>query len=221
MKGVFATKSFTSKTNGSAHEIRQLLIEKLDTSRVFTLNQVHGDHIVTANSLYAEEIPEADGIISDNPDDMLVIRTADCLPVLAYSEEGIIGAFHAGWRSLNRGIIGKGILKMKDLGATSIRTIMGPAIGPCCFRVGDDVLKEFPSSYKRTENDGYFFDLWEMALSQAIESGVDKHMISSFRLCTCCGEQLFNSYRRDKTSAGRQISVIGGKSWLLPGLLAA
>jgi len=222
MKGVFSTIDYTSNTDGSADSIRQMMSEYLKTSRIITLNQVHEDTIIIADDVIPHAIPEADGVISLNPEDTLVIRTADCLPVLACSDNGISGAFHAGWRGLSMGIVKKGILKMKSLGADSIRISAGPAIGPCCFRVGGDVAKEFRFPYSRQDDDGgYYFDLWEMAKAQAMSAGIQKHMITSFRICTCCSKELFNSYRRDNLSAGRQISAIGGRSWSLPGLRAA
>jgi hypothetical protein len=221
MKGVFSTLHYTSKTDGSAESVRQMMTQNLKTARIITLNQVHKDNIIIAGDVNPDKIPEADGVISLNPEDTLVIRTADCLPVLAFSDNGISGAFHAGWRGLSMGIVKKGILKMKSLGANSIRIAAGPAIGPCCFRVNADVAKEFRFPYLRTDNEGgYYFDLWEMAKAQAMAASIPNHMITSYRLCTCCSKQLFNSYRRDGLFAGRQISAIGGRSWSLPGLQA-
>ncbi len=221
MNGIFCTKDYTAFIDGSAESVKAKLVRDLGSKRVFTLNQVHGDLIVKTSEMIEGEIPEADGIISDDPADILVVRTADCVPVLVSSEEGIFAAVHAGWKGLARGIIGKCILMMKEMGASNISATIGPAIGPCCFRVGDDVALLLPSQFQRIENGINYIDLWETAKAQVLSSGVKDQKISVLRICTCCREELFFSYRRQVVTAGRQVSVIGENALIskLPGFM--
>jgi YfiH family protein len=144
------------------------------------------------------------------------------VPVLVSSEEGIFAAVHAGWKGLARGIIGKCILMMKEMGARNIDVSIGPAIGPCCFRIGDDVAHQLPTQFQRVESGIIYIDLWETAKAQSLYAGVERHKISVLRICTCCREELFFSYRRQAGTSGRQISVIGGNARLkiLPGFHA-
>jgi polyphenol oxidase len=214
MNGIFCTKDYTEGIDGSAESVKEKLVRDLDSKRIITLNQVHEDAIVRTSEMIEGEIPEADGVISDNPADTLVIRTADCVPVLLSSEEGIFAAVHAGWKGLAKGVIGKCILMMKEMGASNISAAIGPAIGPCCFRVGEDVAQLLPSQFQRIENSIKYIDLWETAKAQALSAGVEDHKISVQRICTCCREELFFSYRRQAENAGRQVSVIGGNEEL-------
>jgi polyphenol oxidase len=217
MKGIFCTKDCTSGIDGSAESAKALLKEYLGSDRIFTLNQVHGDSIVKTSELLSDEIPHADCIISENPADTLVIRSADCVPVLISSEEGIFAAVHAGWKGLAKDIIYKCLLTLRHMGAIDIDVAIGPAIGPCCFRVSDDVAGLLPFQFQRIENCNKHIDLWETARSQALYAGVDGHKISVHRICTCCRENLLFSYRRQGAAAGRQVSLIGLNAGLLKG----
>jgi polyphenol oxidase len=212
MNGIFCTKDYTAGIAGSAESVKAKLVRDLGSKRIFTLNQVHGDGIIKTSEIISHEIPEADGIISDNPGDTLVIRTADCVPVLLSSEEGIFAAVHAGWKGLAKYIIGKCILKMKEMGARNFIAAIGPAIGPCCFRVGEDVAQLLPPELQRIENSNKYIDLWGMAKAQLLSAGIEDHKISVLRICTCCREELYFSYRRQAETVGRQISVIGGNA---------
>jgi len=219
MYGVFCTREFTAGVMGKPRPVRELVRRVTLRDNIFLLTQVHGDRIVLAGD--AAGLPEADGIISDDPDDMLGILTADCLPVLAWSDDPpLIGALHAGWRGLANGIVAKGVKRMQSLGARDIHVSLGPAIGPCCFEVGLDVALEFQGATVRHEHGGHFLDLWEIAASQAMEAGVERHAVRTVRLCTMCQAALFFSYRREGYATGRNISLIGGSSCSLPGLQA-
>ncbi|HEY9159938.1 MAG TPA: peptidoglycan editing factor PgeF [Desulfomonilia bacterium] len=219
MNGIFCTKDYTGGIDGSAESVKNKLAIGLGSNRVFTLNQVHGDAIVSTSEIISSGIPEADGIISNNPEDALVIRTADCVPVLFTSEEGIFAAVHAGWKGLAKGIIGKCISKMKEMGAHNLSAAIGPAVGPCCFRVGNDVATLLPSKFQRNENGIIYADLWETAKAQAQSGGIEGYKIAVLKICTCCNPELFFSYRRQSGTDERQLSIIGENTGLklLPG----
>ncbi len=217
MNGIFCTKDFTEGMDGSSASIREKLVKDLGSDKIFTLNQVHGGHIVRTSEIKHFEIPEADGIISENSGDMLVIRSADCVPVLISSEEGVSAAVHAGWKGLACGIVGKCVSMMRKMGAINIDVAIGPAIGPCCFCVGNDVARLIASQSARSENGIEYIDLWETARYHALSAGVEGNRISVLRICTCCRENLFFSYRRQGDAAGRQVSIIGGNAKILQG----
>ncbi len=189
--------------------------------RVCCLKQVHGREVVDAAALVSGQIPEADGLVSADPTDMLVVRTADCVPVLAWdSREKIRGALHAGWRGLALDINLAGIEAMRRLGADDIHVAIGPAIGPCCYAVGDEVVDALGAQFCRRENGRTFMDLWQKAFSQLINAGIAPQNITVNRICTNCNAEIFFSYRRDRDAAGRNYNIIGGGPWSLPGLRA-
>ena len=82
---------------------------------------------------------------------LLGVQTADCVPVLlADTRTRAVAAFHAGWRGTLGRIVERGVGAMrvrfgsrpKDLVAA-----IGPAIGACCYAVGEDVRSEFESQF--------------------------------------------------------------------------
>ncbi len=219
MKGVFCTREVSEGIDGRARSVHSMLTSALSGCDVYCLNQVHSDKIVIAEDISPGDIPEADAIISRNMDAVLCVRTADCVPVLAWSEEAhLIAAIHAGWRGLALRIVEKTISAMKDLGGGDIRAGIGPAIGRCCYEVRMDVVEALGVEPETDGKGSLFVDLPQVAASRLLKAGLSPHAIDMKTLCTSCHDDRFFSFRRQGEKAGRNISVIGGKSWLLPGL---
>jgi len=221
MNGLFCTRELTAGWDGGPQSIASLLRELMPGSRVFCLTQVHSDRIVDAEDVFPDDYPEADGIISRDPSDILCIRTADCVPVLLEADGGsMIGAVHAGWRGLAQDIVIKAVARMESAGADKVHAAIGPSIGPCCYQVGPEVVRELSADPVRRGDGTIAVDLADIAFRQARKAGIPEERIHVKRSCTCCNPDAFFSFRREKEAAGRNISVIGGDSWSLPGLRA-
>ncbi len=219
-KGLFSTRSLFENPDKGPEATLEALRSYLPKTEVHVLNQVHSDRVVNADDISVDEIPEADAIVSSDRTKILCVRTADCVPVLACSSNGAyLGAIHAGWRGLCLGVVKKGLDAMKSLGAQDIRVFIGPAIGPCCYQVGEDVMERMKGIARvRSIRGAYYVDLWSAAVFQAKNAGIAEHMIHVTRICTSCYNELFHSFRRDARDSGRNISLIGENSWSLPGL---
>jgi YfiH family protein len=117
---------------------------------VVQLKQIHSGivHKVDASSL---QPLTGDGLITNTPGLLLVVKTADCVPVLvADGKRKVIGAFHAGWRGTAARIVEKAIGEMRRHFASDpsdIRAAIGPCIRRCCYVVGDEVRAEFESQF--------------------------------------------------------------------------
>ena len=219
MKGVYCMRDVTAGLDGSPDAVAGLLGNLLPDAHVYCLNQVHSDAIVFAEEIAPGDIPEADGIISRERSDVLCVRTADCVPVLLWTDNSsMIAAVHAGWRGLKKGIVNKAVHCMLSLGALGIHVSIGPCIGPCCYEVGKDVADALGRQHLQYKDDSMYLDLAGVARSQALSAGVNSEWIHSIDICTSCHPDKFFSYRRGGAAAGRNISLIGGRSWLLPGL---
>ena len=163
---------------------------------------------------------EADASVTNAPEEVLVIMTADCLPVLFTNSKGTtVGAAHAGWRGLCAGILENTIaelLKISD-GSTAADFMawLGPAIGPESFEVGEDVMKSFQDSgfvvpknafTEIPHKPGKFLaDIYLLARARLEACGVK--MIFGGEYCTVRDQQQFFSYRRDGET-GRFASAI-------------
>jgi YfiH family protein len=188
------------------------------------LSQVHGKGVVRADRQQRGNVPEADASIATMPGAVCAIQTADCLPVLLTNRAGtVVGAAHAGWRGLAEGVLEETVLAMRaELGDPSSRAdeiiaLLGPAIGPQAFEVGEEVLQAFlaresdeaavrAAFVPRPDMPGkYLADIY--ALARLALKRVDVTDVSGGDLCTVTEAGRFFSYRRDKVT-GRQASLI-------------
>jgi YfiH family protein len=109
----------------------------LDGSRLVVPNQVHSARSMTPDA----PLDEADAVILPTPGIPALLLFADCTPVLLYDPEQQIGAVvHAGWRGTAQSIAAQTAQRLqRDFGCKQLIAAIGPAIGPCCYEVSDDV----------------------------------------------------------------------------------
>lgn len=156
------------------------------------LEQVHGDkiHEVSLGSPGTELVGEGDAIITHDPGIALVIRTADCIPILIFSRQtGLIAAVHAGWRGLAAGIVAKTISKLCDeQGAKrdTLQVIVGPCIAANSYEVGQEVASQFSVAARCQRPNGKFsLDLLCVLKEQLnnlliSESQIELHVADTF-----------------------------------------
>jgi len=179
-------------------------------ARLVTTTQIHSDRVVVVSN--GSPVEPADGLITDRPDHLIGVFTADCLPVLlAGPDGGVVAAVHAGWRGLGQRIIEKAMAKMAarwSIPARGITVALGPCIGACCFEVGEQVLgplrQQIPEDvgvirpHPDGQDDGKaLVDLQAWATHQLVHAGVPAEQIFAVPLCTRCHPALFSSFRRD------------------------
>jgi YfiH family protein len=184
-----------------------------DAGRLYHLRQVHGARVAAAPW---ELPPEADAALSDSPGEILAIETADCLAVLiADPVTRRVAAAHAGWRgtALGAGVAAARALLSRGSRAEDLRVGLGPAIGQCCYQVGDEVRSALGAAFAGhfvPDAEGRFrLDLVGANRQQLEALGVPGASIAAVGECTSCRADLYPSYRRDGVGAGRLISVIG------------
>jgi polyphenol oxidase len=176
--------------------------------------------IVTAAASHAER-PQADALVTDQPNLLLGVVTADCAPVLlADAEAGVVGAAHAGWRGAMAGVTDQAIAAMISLGARIDR--IAAAVGPCIARASYEVDHDFAERLLAddSDNDRFLaegpsgkphFDLEAYVVARLAAAGVRR--IEAAGLDTYVLEDRFYSYRRAthriEPTYGRQLSLIG------------
>jgi YfiH family protein len=176
-----------------------------------TAKQIHSDRVLVATQ--PGNLGSGDAIISQRPGVTVAIRTADCLPILIVDPRThAVAAVHAGWRGVVAEIAPKAVEAMRlEFGSRpeELEIVIGPAIGPCCFEVGPEVATQFRAFFPE-RNDLYFrakLDLAETVIRQLGRNGVTRGQIDTSGLCSCCKAELFESYRRDRESAGRMVAA--------------
>ena len=117
---------------------------------LITLKQFHSDVIHVFDSPSTNPC-SGDASITNRPDLLLAIQTADCVPILLVDpKKRAIAAIHAGWRGTLARIATKTIGKMQMHFGTNPRDLLaaiGPSIGPCCYEVGTEVATQFLSQF--------------------------------------------------------------------------
>ena len=204
---------------------RAAMALSIPADRILCAAQVHGDRIHQVSggepSIFGPDAPlQGDGLVTVDRGLYLGILTADCVPLLLFDpRRSAVGAVHAGWRGTKKGIAGKAVRKMYDefgCKASDILVAIGPAIGPCCYVVGDEVARAFVGKNPET---GPFLQpegpgQWKLNLEcvnrhQLINAGIRNSNITPSSLCTSCRKGLFFSVRAEGEPTGRQISLIG------------
>jgi YfiH family protein len=195
----------------------------LRKENLILLRQEHTNvvHKILGSELFKREIPIGDGFVTDSPNFLLGIQTADCVPLLlADKSKPIIGAAHAGWKGAIGGVIENTVNAMVDLGSRVDNIIA--AIGPCIWQDSYEVTLEFLGNFKNTpqffksgrDTDHHQFDLPGYVEYRLQEIGILS--ISSSPADTYKNSEQFFSYRRKtirgEEKMGNQVSVICLKS---------
>ncbi|MBN1621927.1 MAG: peptidoglycan editing factor PgeF [Endomicrobiales bacterium] len=199
----------TTKACGDLKDIRirEKVLSRfgINNSDLVTAEQVHGSRVAVVDKEHkGKKIDAADGLITKEAGLPVAIFTADCLPVfVADKRKRIAGIIHSGWRGIAGGIISRTIEVLKKEFNSAVNDIFvfaGPHIQECCYFIGDELKKEF-----NIKEDIKNLSLSGIVHKQLKSLGVSKISIS--KECSCHEEDLFFSYRRNKTSQ-RMMSLV-------------
>ncbi len=172
-----------------------------DVEKLALNYQVHSDRVLRAAAGVRGE--HADGLWTDEPGLPILALSADCLPIALVRTNGhapAVAVLHAGWRGLLDGIVSSGVAA---LGAEGLVAAVGPAIGPCCYEVGEEVAAPYRDRFgDDVVGGGGRLDLWTSAERALRAAGVER--IDRFDRCTACEPETFFSHRRDAGRTGRQ-----------------
>jgi hypothetical protein len=187
----------------------------LNGAQACSVWQVHGTETIVANQPLAGRhwIAQADSMITNRLDTPLVMRFADCTPLLFYDPtEGVIGLAHAGWRGTVQGMGASAVRAMTDTYGCKPRNVqagIGPSIGPKSYQVGEEVVEAVERYFGATEglirrnpDDGTaYFDLWAANRRDLERAGVEQIEVAG--LCTFERNDEFFSHRAEKGRTGR------------------
>jgi len=176
------------------------------------LNQVHGSDVLVVDApMGLDDVPTGDGLVTTRRGLGLMVRVADCVPVLlADPAAGVIGAVHAGRPGLALGIVTAAAAVMREQGASVIRAWLGPHVCGGCYEVPaamrDEVASVVPEARAETSWGTPALDIGAGVEAQLVAAGVDVARVGG---CTREDPSL-PSYRRDGAAAGR----FAGLVWL-------
>ena len=197
--------------------------------RPVIMHQLHSDIVHRLDEAPPEAKLEGDALMTNVPGSLLVVRTADCLPVLLLDEANrAVAAVHCGWRGTENRLLEKAVKAMGEAYGSKpgdLLAALGPCIGAACYEVGPEVREAFlragfpPSVFvERGHVPGvhvpglkskYLLDL--KAASRWLLDGLGFKKANVFDAgpaCTHCEPRLL-SYRRHPADPRRMYNFIG------------
>lgn len=186
---------------------------------IATAYQVHSANVAVVGPEDRGRVAfQTDALVTNCPGVFLMLRFADCVPVALYDPvRQAIGLVHAGWKGTLSQATRKTVETMVEAYGTrpaDLIACIGPSIGPCCYQVGENVVKlvngvfpHQPQLLGRQGDGSFYLDLWEANRLQLAALGV--HRIEVAGLCTACHNDEFFSHRADHGRTGRFAVVMG------------
>ncbi len=210
-------------------ENRQRASEALgiDFCRLIAAEQVHGTNIVCVDAAqagrgrldYTDSIAGTDGLLTNSAGLGLMLCYADCVPVIiADPISKVVAVVHAGWRGTVSLIVEQAVNKMVaefSVRAADCLAVVGPAIGACCYKVDQKVLKmaaenmtNHQAFFYQTAENSWQFDLWQANRQQLLAVGLQADSIVMGNICTACNSRLFFSHRAEAGHTGRFAALV-------------
>lgn len=181
--------------------------DNIDITNSYSLNQIHSNIVNIVDDNYINN-SDGDALITNQKNIKLVIKTADCIPILLYDKQNkVLALVHSGWKGTINNIVSSTVNKMVSNYATNtsnIEAYIYPSIRKCHFEVEEDVYKLFENKItnidKYTTHKGikYYIDLQQIVKDNLADLGITN--IKDSNICTYCCHDKFYSYRYNKTA---------------------
>lgn len=199
------------------------------------LKQIHSAKIVESfkpsdprSSVGAYATVEADAHFSSVPNLALVVKSADCVPILiacaSNEKPPAVCAIHAGWRGVNTDIVQNSVRALLERGYAPSKMLVaiGPHIQQKSFEVGLDVARELKTTAMRAgltdlskiivEHDHDFkkryVDLAAIVHAQLKFFQIPETAIDHVGHIDTLTSLQWSSYRRNGANAGRNLSFV-------------
>ena len=202
-----------ARENVAANRRRAFRALGREPESIADLWQVHSADVVVVDSPLGEDgrSPKADALVTDRPDVTLLLRFADCVPILLFDPvRRVIGVVHAGWRGT---LLKAPVVAVKTMAEhygsrpADILAGIGPSIGPCHYAIGPEVVEQTRTAFGAEAdpllipNHSYHLDLWAANALALRQAGVEQIEISA--MCTACRTDEFFSHRGEQAQTGR------------------
>ncbi len=212
-----------------AWEMRQVWAAAIDfdPESIIGLRQIHGSKVIEVHTSDrgrgaipgSESMGAADALITRVPDVTLMTLHADCLPILLVDPDtAAVAAVHAGWRGTVEDVAGATVHALESTFGSDPSTLvafLGPAIGPCCYEVGEEVIESWRLQAADSANDSLAetngslcLDLRRANQFLLTRAGVGVENIEISEICTKCDNDHWFSHRGQGADTGRFAAFI-------------
>ncbi|GGO69649.1 polyphenol oxidase family protein [Nocardioides deserti] len=185
--------------------LRRVLADFAPDAALADLRQVHGREVVTADGP-VERVP-GDGLVTTRTDVVLMVRAADCVPVLL-SGGTVVGAAHAGRVGVTAGVVPATVERMRELGATDVVAWIGPHVCGSCYEVPQEMQEEV-GSVEPTTVATTTWGTPSLALGAGVRAQLERLDVEVVDVSRCTVESPdLYSHRRDGRGAGRHAGLV-------------
>ncbi len=218
VEAFFTTREICLKSQEfDTTENKKIIAKYLNISpeNLISPTQTHSANIDVAIET-RQNYPDTDALILTEKDLGIFLNFADCTPVILYDKKQNIGAIaHAGWRGTAQKIAPLTVEKMGtnfNSKPKDIIAIIGPAIGFCCYSVGEEVYEKLKATVKNFDElseireGNIFVDLKNINKRQLEEIGIQEIDVCPY--CTVCDNDKFFSYRNENATTSRHSAVL-------------
>ena len=180
-------------------------LQNITEKNLVFARQVHGDKVHRClKGEHGQVKQNADALVTQNKNQILVIKTADCVPILLYEpRKKVVAAIHAGRKSLIKRIISKTInemIKNYRISPKYLKAFIGPHIRKDDYDLKAKILKKLNklswNKYLSERNGKTYFDLTAAATDELENGGVLENNIRDCKICTFCDYKRYYSARR-------------------------
>ena len=225
----FAANATYEEKKEEVEENFKVLSKKFgfDVENICRPKQTHTDKVEIIEDgdegIHVKKFDDVDGFVTDKKDKVLMLGFADCTPLLFYDPiKEVIANTHSGWKG-TLGTIGvRTIEKMMseyECKPEDIVCLIGPHIRKCHFEVDEDVRDLFYKKFKNLEgieeiieydeeNNKYYIDTARINKQTLLNIGLREENIVDSHICTVCNSDICHSFRAEKESSGRSVTII-------------
>ena len=191
---------------------RALAALGLRREQVVSPYQIHSAHVQLVGQGHTGTVQlNTDGLLTTTPGVVILFRFADCVPLLLFDPaRRAVGLVHVGWRGATKGVVTAAVAAFAGHAGSRAGDLwagIGPAIGPCCYRVGPEVAatvaRTCPDGAEviQRRDDALYLDLPGAVRAQLAAAGVTQVEMSG--LCTACHTDEWFSHRAERGRTGR------------------
>ena len=180
--------------------------------RFARMNQVHGDTVLLVDEpgpAPTQPVPTADALVTATPGLGLMVRVADCVPVLlADPVTGVLGVVHAGRAGVVLDVVGRTVSRMREQGAGDLLAWVGPHVCGGCYEVPAAMREEVGAAVPQTRAE----TTWgtpSLDLGAGVRAQLVAHGVEPVEVARCTREDAaLHSYRRDGERSGRLAGLV-------------
>lgn len=188
---------------------------KYNIKEYYELTQIHSTITNIVDDNYINKTV-GDALITNKVNTPLVIKTADCIPILLYDKENKVAAvIHSGWKGTLNNIVINTLNIMIDKYNSkkeNISAYLYPSIRKCHFEVESDVYNMFKQKitnidkYSTKKGIKYYIDLQQIVIDNLKDNNITN--IYDSNICTYCHHDIYHSYRYNHTDKRNYLLVM-------------